>query len=162
MDEDRRKFCQATCAALCAAALPIPLAGCQKAAGSDVWTITSFKAGDVMMNEALLAQVADPNNLDKPSHNFYFCRDAGGLYVIDANCTHARCVLVFSPVDTDNMHPLPSFDCSCHGSTFDYNGQNPTPPAPTPLVHYQLTVEPDGTLVVDAGTTVTPDIRVAG
>jgi len=162
MDEDRRKFCQATCAALCAAALPIPLAGCQKGGSGDVWTITSFKAGDVMMNEALLAQVADPNNLDKASHNFYFCRDAGGLYVIDANCTHARCVLVFNRIDTENMHPLPSFDCICHGSTFDYNGVLLLPPAPSSMVHYLLTVKSDGTLVVDAGTTVPVTTRVTG
>jgi Rieske Fe-S protein len=162
MDEDRRKFCQATCAALCVAAIPIPLAGCKGSESGDVWTITSFKAADVMMGQALLAQVSDPNNLSTPSHNFYFCRDSGGLYVMDANCTHARCVLVFAPADPTNMIPNPGFNCSCHGSTFDYNGQNPTPPAPTPLVHYSLTVETDGTLVVDAGMTVPITTRVAG
>jgi nitrite reductase/ring-hydroxylating ferredoxin subunit len=165
MDEDRRKFCQAACAALCASALPIPLSGC-KAAGSgsgDVWTITSFKAPDVKMNEAVLAQVADNSMGGTPiSHNFWFCRDAGGLYVMDANCTHARCVLMFNEVDPTNSSSIPSFGCSCHGSTFDYNGQMPTPPAPMPLDHYQLTVADGGVLVVDAGNIVAPSTRVPG
>jgi Rieske Fe-S protein len=161
MDEDRRRFCQATCAALCAAALPLPIAGCA-AAGSDVWTITSFKAADVMLGEATLAQVADPNDLTKPGHNFYFCRDAGGLYVMDANCTHARCVLVFDPADPTNNMPVPAFHCSCHGSGFDFNGAVQTPPAQTSLVHYKLTVTADGTLVVDAGATVDASTRVPG
>jgi Rieske Fe-S protein len=81
---------------------------------------------------------------------------------MDANCTHARCVLVFDPADPTNMIPDPGFHCSCHGSTFDFNGQMPTPPAPSPLAHFKLTVEPDGTLVVDAGTEVPADTRVAG
>jgi Rieske Fe-S protein len=162
MDQDRRRFCQGACAALCAAALPVVVTGC-KSAGADVWTITSFRAAEVQMDQALLAQVADNSMGGNPNtHNFYFCRDAGGLYVMDANCTHARCVLMFVPADPTNNMPVPAFGCSCHGSTFDYNGQNPTPPAPLPLDHYKLTVTADGTLVVDAGTIVDPSTRIAG
>jgi nitrite reductase/ring-hydroxylating ferredoxin subunit len=162
MDKDRRTFCQASCAALCAAALPIPLAGC-KNVGGDVWTITSFKAADVVIDEPQLAQVADNSMGGTPiSHNFWFCRDAGGLYVMDANCTHARCVLMFVPADPSNMMPVPTFGCSCHGSTFDFNGQMPTPPAPRPLDHYKLSLADGGVLVVDASTIVDPSTRIAG
>jgi Rieske Fe-S protein len=165
MDEDRRKFCQATCAAVCAAALPIPLAGCKSGgnSGDDIWTLTAFKAGDVMADMALIAQVADTRDGGTGiSHNFYIGRDAGGLFAMDANCTHARCVLEFDPANPAMNIPNPRFICNCHGSTFDFVGQNPTPPAPSPLAHYQLTVEGDGTLVVDASIVVDPSTRTPG
>jgi Rieske Fe-S protein len=158
MDKDRRKLCQAACAALCA--VPIPLIGCNN--NPNIWTIVGFKAGDVQIDSVELAQVIDPNDPNRPGYNFYFCRDAGGLYVLDGTCSHMHCVLAFDPANPGNMQPLPGFHCNCHGSTFDYNGQLLTPPAPAAMTHYQLTVERDGTLVVDTSVIVDPATRTAG
>ncbi len=158
MRDERRKFCQLVGLSITAACLKLGASGCSKAPGMDVWTINAFKAADVVLNGTQLVQLSAEGHT---SQNLYFCRDAGGLYVMSANCTHARCVLQFNP--TDPMTPgTPDFECNCHGSTFDYNGQHQTPPAPSPLPHYQLTVEADGTLVVDAGTEVDPSTRTRG
>jgi Rieske Fe-S protein len=155
MDKDRRKFCQAACAALCA--LPLPLAGC--ASDPNRWTILGFKAGDIQMDSVQLAQVIDPNDVNRPGYNFYFCRDAGGLYVMDGTCSHEHCVLAFDPA---GMATPSGFHCNCHGSTFDYNGSLITPPAPASMAHYKLTVQADGTLVVDTSMIVDPATRTAG
>jgi Rieske Fe-S protein len=157
MDNQRRKFCQV--AGLAVVGGPLLLAhgtGCHNSGdpGGAVWTINAFKAQDVMLGDAMIVQLSAPNY---PSANLYFCRDAGGLYVMDANCTHANCVLSWD----DPTLPM-KFLCTCHGSTFDYNGQNNTPPAPAPLPHYKLTVASDGTLVVDVGTMVDATTRTAG
>lgn len=153
MDKDRRTFCKAACAALCV--LPLPLAGCTK--DPNIWTILGFKAGDIQMDGVQLAQVINPDDPNSAGYNFYFCRDAGGLYVLDGTCSHEHCVLAF-----DSASPGPGFHCNCHGSTFDYNGALLAPPAPTAMVHYKLTVQADGTLVVDTSMIVDPATRAAG
>ena len=160
MDKDRRKVCQAgvACAALCA--LPLPLAGCSFDAVH--WTISGFKAADIPMDGVQLAQVINPDDPNSSGYNFYFCRDAGGLYVLDGTCSHMHCVLAFDPADPANMKPDPGFHCNCHGSTFDYNGALLLPPAPSSMVHYKLTVQGDGTLLVDVSMIVDPATRTVG
>jgi Rieske Fe-S protein len=71
---------------------------------------------------------------------------------MDANCTHKGCFVNF---DVAN----PGFSCNCHGATFDFNGGNPTAPAPTPMPHYDLCVSSTGTVVVDFDKVVDATVR---
>ena len=76
---------------------------------------------------------------------------AEGFYAISSTCTHLGC-----NVKKANQ----GFECPCHGSRFDDNGQVVRGPAPSPLSWYALTLSPRGDLVVDLERTVGPDFRL--
>jgi Rieske Fe-S protein len=80
----------------------------------------------------------------------YVCRDAAGLYAMTSVCTHQGCKV--TPEATD-------FYCSCHGATFDLNGQNPTSPAHSPLKHYALCVDASGDIEINPSLVVDPTTR---
>ena len=147
MDDGRRKFCQASGLVIAGAILPSQ-AGCL---GGQETFFNGGAASSVKMNDAVEVQI--------PDHFAYVCRDAGGLYAMSAYCTHAHCVLQFNSVATGM--PL-GFLCNCHDSTFDYNGQNQTAPAPAPLTHFKLVVDTNGNLFIDPSTPVDPTDRVKG
>jgi nitrite reductase/ring-hydroxylating ferredoxin subunit len=104
-----------------------------------------------------------------PANNFFFatgpgvniniCRDSGGLFAQDADCTHAQCLLEFS---NDNTAVPPQWKCNCHGSLFDFNGNVLNPPAPKPLVHYQLTINSDQSITFDLSKIVDSSTRAMG
>lgn len=83
-------------------------------------------------------------------------RDAGGLYAMTSLCTHLQCDLnAFGTFGPTGVH------CGCHGSEFDLVGNATHGPASSPLRHYQLRLECDGSLRVDVATVVAQDVRLA-
>jgi len=70
-----------------------------------------------------------------------FRREDGRMYAVSAVCTHLGCVA------TRNKDG--GFLCPCHGSVFTADGQVTAGPAPGPLHWLELSVAPDGQLVVD-------------
>ncbi|MBW2527537.1 MAG: Rieske (2Fe-2S) protein [Deltaproteobacteria bacterium] len=83
---------------------------------------------------------------------FLVLHDAGGFYAMTAVCTHQGCTVEVAQQD------LP---CPCHGSVFDLEGNVVTGPAVAPLDHLQLTIEADGSVLVDTSVTVAPGTRAA-
>ena len=83
----------------------------------------------------------------------FVLRDAAGLYAMTSICTHEQCDVMFAPATHD-------FQCPCHLSTFDFNGAVTMSPATAPLVHYLVTVDADGNVIVDLQTTVPAATRV--
>lgn len=81
-------------------------------------------------------------------------RDAAGIFAMTSICTHEQCDVMFAPLTHD-------FQCPCHLSTFDFNGAVTMGPATAPLVHYLVTVDGSGNVVVDLQTTVPATTRVA-
>ena len=81
-------------------------------------------------------------------------RDAAGLYAMTSICTHNQCDVAFDPTNND-------FLCPCHLSTYDLNGAVTMGPATAPLVHYLVTVDANGEVVVDLQTTVPATTRVS-
>jgi cytochrome b6-f complex iron-sulfur subunit len=76
-------------------------------------------------------------------------RDDGGLYALSAVCTHAGCIVIAGlPGSTDALI------CPCHASKFSAVGAVTSGPAVLPLPHYQVDLAADGTITVQAGTTV--------
>ncbi|HZS36803.1 MAG TPA: Rieske (2Fe-2S) protein [Polyangia bacterium] len=147
MDEGRRKFCQASGLIVASSLLPVQ-AGCL---GGGVQYYNGGPASAVAMNEAIEVQI--------PDHFVYVCRDQNGLYAMTAYCTHMYCPVLFNSMQSG----LPfGFQCNCHGSTFDFGGQNPTAPATVPLTHFKLIVDTNGNLFIDPSTTVDPTERVKG
>jgi nitrite reductase/ring-hydroxylating ferredoxin subunit len=151
MDDDRRRFCQVMGAAVVGAALPsVGCGGKMEMTGPHIFT-TTFKAADIKMNDFAFAT--------GPGVNVNICRDSGGLFAEDADCTHAQCLLEFDNTTNPNA---PQWQCNCHGSKFDFVGNVLNPPAVKTLVHYKLTVNSDGSCTFDLAQIVDPSTRTMG
>jgi cytochrome b6-f complex iron-sulfur subunit len=90
---------------------------------------------------------------DNNTYDFYVCRDAGGLFSVDATCTHQGCEVAFS---------AGKFRCPCHGATYAFDGTNPTFPARGPLPNWALCVDGSGNVTVDPTKMVSASTRVPG
>jgi cytochrome b6-f complex iron-sulfur subunit len=77
--------------------------------------------------------------------NVFMFSDENGLFAISAICTHLGCIV--SPAEF-------GFQCPCHGSQYDEDGNVIGGPAPRPLEWFEIQQEVDGTLFVDAGKAV--------
>ncbi len=69
-------------------------------------------------------------------------RDAQGIFVLFAKCTHLGCTPDWK--ETDNK-----FKCPCHGSGFDMEGVNFEGPAPRPLDRTMVELDASGEIIVD-------------
>lgn len=86
-----------------------------------------------------------------PEQRAWVFRDPNGLYAISAVCTHLGCIV--------NRHEG-KFECPCHGSVFDAAGNVVSGPAPRALNYLDLSISPDGQLVMDQQKTVSADVRL--
>jgi len=67
-------------------------------------------------------------------------RDGDNLAAISTTCTHLGCIVAVSET---------GFACPCHGSRYDQDGNVTSGPAPRALAWYQVSLAPNGELVVD-------------
>jgi cytochrome b6-f complex iron-sulfur subunit len=88
-----------------------------------------------------------------PAARAYIGHDDGGLYAIDAVCTHLGCLV--------EQKPEGGFACPCHGSRFAAGGEVQNGPASRPLLHLALSLGSDGQVSVDRSRTVAPEARLA-
>lgn len=83
----------------------------------------------------------------------YVGRDGGGLYAIDAVCTHLGCLV--EPGEEGG------FICPCHDSHFDAEGRPETGPATKALRYLHLWLDQEqGQLLVDRAKPVEPTTRL--
>ncbi len=87
-----------------------------------------------------------------PENRLWIFSDAEGLYALSSVCTHLGCVV--------NRNEDGTYHCPCHGSRFDAQGQVQGGPAPRPLAHLELSLAPDGQLVVDQQKEVEASARL--
>ncbi len=92
-----------------------------------------------------------------PEQRAFLFREAGGFRCVSAICTHLRCTI--NPFgEADDEFPEPHAHCPCHGSVFaKKDGRVLRSPAPAPLAMYEVSLAPDGRLVVDTGKPVSPE-----
>lgn len=76
-------------------------------------------------------------------YRIWVCRNASGLFVIYARCTHLGCTPDWKPAEN-------KFKCPCHGSGFDAEGMNYEGPAPKPMLRCHLEIDPTGQVLVDS------------
>jgi len=81
------------------------------------------------------------------SRRVFIVRDGNSFKAFSVVCTHLGCAVEFSK-EKD------IFECPCHGSKYDRNGVNFAGPAPKPLDHYEMVLDPSGRLVVDKSKVV--------
>ncbi len=67
---------------------------------------------------------------------------ADGIFVFHAKCTHLGCTPRWVPDDR-------RFECPCHGSNFDVEGNVVAGPAPEPLFRCRVSMSQDGQIQVD-------------
>ena len=87
-----------------------------------------------------------------PENRLWVYSDEKGLYAVSSVCTHLGCVVTRNQDGT--------YHCPCHGSRFDVQGRVLAGPAPKPLVYRELSLAPDGQLVVDQQKEVASDTRL--
>ncbi|MDO8682465.1 MAG: Rieske 2Fe-2S domain-containing protein [Armatimonadota bacterium] len=82
--------------------------------------------------------------------NLFLFRDDEGYYAITAVCTHLGCII--TKVDD-------GFECPCHGSRFSPDGRVVGGPAPSGLPWLEVSLTPDGYLMVDADVEIAPGTK---
>lgn len=68
-------------------------------------------------------------------------RDRDGLYAMSSTCTHQGCEVAPSGND--------ALVCPCHGSRFDSNGAVLRGPAPSSLIHFEVSIDAEGNITID-------------
>ena len=76
------------------------------------------------------------------SARIWVVRNAEGLFVIYARCTHLGCTPDWKEAEN-------KFKCPCHGSGYDSEGVNFEGPAPRPMDRAHIALAPSGEVVVD-------------
>ena len=152
MTTTRRTFLKTVGATGAAAAvLPLGAAACAGGTGGE------GESGDTV--DVSVHQFADGLSADATDH-LILGKDSDGLYAMTATCTHAACDLTqFGQLSAAGI------TCSCHGSTYDANGQvinGAAGPGQPDLEHYKLTLSDDKkTATVDLGAVVDATTRTA-
>ena len=77
-------------------------------------------------------------------YRIWVVRNAEGMFVIYARCTHLGCT-------PDWIASENKFKCPCHGSGYDSEGINFEGPAPRPLDRAKVELDADGQVIVGAG-----------
>lgn len=75
---------------------------------------------------------------------FYVSRLPEGMIALYWKCPHLGCTVPWAP-DEDHFH------CPCHGSIYERTGQNIAGPAPRPMDYMEMTIAPNGDVIVDTG-----------
>jgi cytochrome b6-f complex iron-sulfur subunit len=78
-------------------------------------------------------------------------KDASGIWAVSTVCTHLGCI-----VKRDGA----AFSCPCHGSRFALDGKVEKGPAPQPLPWLAVTLQGDGSVMVDESKTVPEGTKV--
>jgi cytochrome b6-f complex iron-sulfur subunit len=88
-----------------------------------------------------LDDLAEGENKWIPAARAFVFRDEVGVFAISGICTHLGCIVSQTPN---------GFDCPCHGSRFDSRGDVTKGPAPSALPWLQVSLAPDGQLLLDS------------
>ena len=83
-----------------------------------------------------------------PNLRVFLFREGNTFRAVSAVCTHLGCTVNLAGA---------GFHCPCHGSVFNQNGAVVSGPAPSPLAWFQLTLSPDGHLIIDTSQQVKAD-----
>lgn len=78
---------------------------------------------------------------------FFLVHTQDGLLALYTKCPHLGCTVPWvGPPDSPR-----AFQCPCHGSMYNYEGERTGGPAPRPMDYMAVTVEADGTVMVNTG-----------
>ncbi len=149
----RKQFLAKAGVGACLAGVTLSILGSLRSALPSVFPDASqeFKIGKVF--EYAPGTMRDFNE----ENVFVYCSDEG-IYAISKVCTHLGCIISREEY---------GFQCPCHGSRYDADGQVVRGPAPRSLAWLHVARLPNGELVVDrakqvrAGTKFQFDVEEA-
>ncbi len=104
-----------------------------------------------------------------PDQRLFVFRNGQTFHAVSAVCTHLGCTTraealpqpETKQVGGATLRMTHRFQCPCHGSKYDGEGNNVAGPAPRPLAWYHLSLAADdGQLVVDLAQEVGHDFRL--
>ncbi len=110
------------------------------------------------------ATAGRPEDYAAPSLTFvrdvraYLVRDALGFYALDAVCSHLGCLV--RVVGDGQNSPLLGFECPCHNSRYDAQGERISGPAPRGLRYLVVELDGAGNLVIHRDRETHPDDRL--
>ena len=143
-DPTRRRFLEILGASAATAATAV---GCSQNGGA------SEATGDLPGGNVSAVAIGTLTVL--AGHPVVVARDKDGLYAMSTICTHEQCDMTASGKITNG-----GMSCSCHGSTFDANGNPTGGPAGSTVKHFAVELK-DGAIVVHADIPVSPMTRLA-
>jgi nitrite reductase/ring-hydroxylating ferredoxin subunit len=88
----------------------------------------------------------------------YLVRDELGFYALDAVCSHLGCLV--RAVGDGQTSPLLGFECPCHNSRYDAQGERLSGPAPRGLRYLVVELDSAGNLVIHRDRETHPDDRL--
>jgi len=91
------------------------------------------------------------SKIDLPRRRLWVFSDPKGVAAVSTVCPHLGCIVA--------RQENGSFLCPCHGSKFDPTGKAISGPAPRGLAWLEVSLGPDGRLIVDSEQEVSPDTR---
>jgi len=104
-----------------------------------------------------------------PEERLYIVKRGGKFHAISAVCPHLGCTVKEYKLPAPQKVKLPNgkeitqeweFHCPCHGSKYRGDGTIYDGPAPTNLPPWELSLSPDGSLVVDTNKEVDKKFRL--
>jgi cytochrome b6-f complex iron-sulfur subunit len=108
----------------------------------------TFKAGKP--DEYPLDQGKDTVSLRwQTSQRVWVVTRQNGIYAFEAKCTHLGCTPRWVPDSVDDQGRMGRFQCPCHGSNFNIDGDVIAGPAPVPLYRMGISLAQDGQIVID-------------
>lgn len=107
--------------------------------------VAAGKASDLM--QGTLKAVADAACIG---------RDENGVYAVSLICTHAGC-----DISQNGSVSGQGIFCSCHGSSFDTQGNVLGGPAQQPLPHFRVSADASGNLTIHVGQVVSATQRLS-
>lgn len=81
-------------------------------------------------------------------HKLFVYRDHEGIKAVSAICTHLGCILERS---------MDGFECPCHGSCYNKQGEVLSGPAPRNLTWFKVGRGADGRIMINPGHVVRPE-----
>lgn len=103
-----------------------------------------------------IADLAEGGVLAVEGQPLVALRDATGVWAMTTICTHLSCdMLQQGTVTTDQLV------CDCHESTFTPDGDVVSGPANAPLDNFEVTIDSEGVVTIDADSVVDPGTRTA-
>jgi Rieske Fe-S protein len=84
-----------------------------------------------------------------PAAAAWLGRDGGGFFALSAICPHLGCTIRQSGE---------TYECPCHGSRFNGQGDVLNGPAPSPMIYLAATLD-DDELAIDLTKVVPPETR---
>ncbi len=88
-----------------------------------------------------------------PRKRLWVFADDNGVAAVSTVCPHLGCVV--------DRHKSGDFTCPCHGSRFSPSGKTVSGPSPRGLLWVEVSLSPDGRLIVDGSQEVSPETRFA-